>query len=49
MKMENQKKDPVQGTHITMKECLNDPEWQKAYELIVRDTKYRLKNHFYDD
>ena len=49
MKMETQKKNSAQNTHITLKECLNDPGWMKGYEIIVRDTKYRLKNHYYDD
>lgn len=35
--------------YITLKECLEDPEWLKGYEKIRRDTENRLRNHFYDD
>ena len=48
MKMETQKKNHVQSTHITLKECLNDPEWLKGLELIQRDTKTRLENSWYE-
>lgn len=47
--METQKKSPARRTYTTLKECLEDENWQKMYELIARDTSYRLKNHFYDD
>lgn len=47
--MENKKKDRAQSTHTTLKECLEDDNWQKGREIIERDTKNRLKHHFYDD
>ena len=49
MKTETPNKQPVQNTMLTLKECVNDPAWRKGYEIIRRDTKYRYKNHFYDD
>ena len=48
-KMENPKKKNAPNTSITLKDCIEDPNWQAMYELIKRDTKYRLQNHFYDD
>lgn len=47
--MEKKKKENVQNTHITLKDCLEDPNWQKGREIIERDTRNRLKNHLYDD
>lgn len=47
--MEKKKKNSAQSTYTTLKECLENPAWQKAREIIERDTKYRLNNHFYDD
>lgn len=49
MKTETPNKQPVQNTMLTLKKCAEDPEYRKAYEIILRDAKYRLKNHFYDD
>ena len=49
MKMEIPNKNNAQNTYTTLKECLEDPVWQSAYEKIKRDTANRLKNHFYDD
>lgn len=43
------KKKNVHHTYITLKECVNNPDWKKMYEVIKRDTEFRLKNHFYDD
>lgn len=47
--METPKKNSAQGTYLTLKECLKDEEYLKALEIIERDTKNRLKNHYYDD
>jgi len=47
--MENPNNKSARNTHTTLKECLNDPNWLKMYDIIVRDTKIRLKNHWYDD
>lgn len=47
--MENEQKNRVQSTSTTLKECLKDENWLKGYETIKRDTKNRLKNHYYDD
>lgn len=47
--METRKKSSARGTYITLKECLEDPDYQKALKIIERDTKNRLKNHYYDD
>lgn len=47
--MENTKKQNVRNMYTTLKECLEDPGWLEAYEIIKRDTKNRLKNHLYDD
>lgn len=47
--MEKRKNEGVQNTHITLKECLNDPNWIRMYNIIIRDTRNRLRNHFYDD
>ena len=47
--METSKKNRAQNTYITLKECLEDENWQEAYNKIKRDTSYRLKYHFYDD
>ncbi len=49
MKMEKQKKDSARSTFITLKECLENENWQKGYEIILRDTKNRLKNHYYGE
>jgi hypothetical protein len=47
--METPKKQNVQNTSITLKECLENQAWLDAYEKIKRDTAYRLKNHYYDE
>ena len=49
MKMETPKKQDAQNTSLTLKDCAKDPRWIEGYEIIKRDTSYRLKNHFYDD
>lgn len=49
MKMETPKKKNAQNMSITLKECLENKDWLKGYEIINRDTKNRLKNHLYDD
>lgn len=48
MKMETPKKNNVRHTYTTLKECLEDPNWEKAYDIILRNLKYRLKNHCYE-
>lgn len=48
MKTETPKKNNVRHTYTTLKECLEDPNWGKAYDIILRNLKYRLKNHCYE-
>lgn len=47
--METPKKKNAQNMSITLKECSENEDWLKAYEIIARDSKNRLKNHYYDD
>lgn len=47
--METPKKKNARSTSITLKECSENEDWLKAYEIIKRDTENRLKNHLYDD
>lgn len=47
--MENEKKNPVQNTTMTLKECAKDQRWLDALSIIRRDLKYRLKNNCYGE
>ena len=44
--METQNKQNAQNTYITLKECLENEDWVKAYELIKRDTKKQIEKSF---
>ena len=47
--METPKKSNAQNTSTTLKKCLENPLWRKAYEFIKRESNFLLKNHYYDD
>ena len=49
MKMETPKKNRVQGTYTTLKECLTDPEYLRALEIIERCEKYAYKHSIYTE
>lgn len=47
--METPDKQNVQNTTLTLKDAVKDQNYLQAYEIILRDTRYRYKNHYYDD
>lgn len=49
MKMETPKKNNAPHTYTTLKECLKDPRWEKAYNLLLRNIRTMIKNNMYDD
>lgn len=45
--MENLKKKYVRNTYTTLKKCLEDPDWLKAFNIIVKAQKNAIKNGLY--
>lgn len=41
--MENPKKQPVQGTSNTLKQCLQNKDYLKALEKMIRASKNAIK------
>ena len=35
--------------YTTLRECLEDPDWEKALEIIKRNSKFMTENWCYDD
>ena len=48
-KMETPNKKNVRNMYTTLKECLTNQAWLKAYEKLKRDTSNIIRNHLYDD
>ena len=49
MTMETQKEENVQNTLNTMKKCLSNSEYLKAFKWLVKEQKTRLKNRYYNE
>lgn len=47
--METQKEENVQNTSNTMKKCLSNSEYLKAFKWLVKEQKTRLKNRYYNE
>ena len=45
--MENPKKKRAQDMYTTLKECLTNPEFLRALEIMSRNEKNVYKNHMY--
>lgn len=46
-KMEAPNKQSAPSTSLTLKECLNDPDYLRALDIIVQAQKNAIKNGLY--